>query len=288
LAPHIGPAREYLDILARVRSLKASGSLPVFAKRGRSMPARLLRAGFILGVKGTEVVLGNRPWLVKVPIPDLIAPRHRPQLRLVIKSVSSSGFARLFAAAWPDSRIVVILRHPCGQAASILRGIELGKARPPAPIGDVARSPEAERLGLALDPGAALSVPERLAWEWAFSNQRMLDDLSDLDRVKIIRYEDLAADPMALARQLFAFAGLSWDPQTEEFVTTSTMAEEEGSYYSVTRDPARAANRWRETLSAEDQRRVMAIAGRVPAGQMFLPPAADGPEDAATALAATD
>src|SRR5690349_13785638 len=42
--PHLARTREYLERLAEVRSLKAAGPLPVFAKDHRSTPARLLRA----------------------------------------------------------------------------------------------------------------------------------------------------------------------------------------------------------------------------------------------------
>ncbi|MGC2414134.1 MAG: sulfotransferase [Stellaceae bacterium] len=281
---HLGFVRNYLDGLARVRTLKAAGSLPVFAKRGRSALARFVRGGLILGMRVTESVIGNHEWLAQVPIPDLIASRYRHQTRIVIKSVSAEAYVRLFAEAWPESRIIVIVRHPCGQVASFIQGIRLGKFAPPDPLGEVSRSPEAERLRVKVEEPTALSTVEQLAWEWAFLNQRMLNDLSCLSRARIIKYEELAADPIGVARDLFAFADLSWNAQTESFIATSTMSDGGDRYYSLTRNPLHAANHWRDTLSIDDQQRIGAMACRVAVGRSFVQRSRDA-VDADEALA---
>jgi hypothetical protein len=234
-------------------------------------------------MRSIQAIIGEHEWLALVPIPDLAIRRHRP--RILIKSVNV-GRARLFAEAWPESRIILILRHPCGQIASFIRGIGLGKFPPLTPLDDMLCSPEAERLGLKLDPPTVLSVAEQLAWEWAFLNQRMLDDLAGMTRVKIIQYEQLAAEPVEVARDLFGFTDLSWNAETERFIAKSTISDGSDSYYGLARDPLQAANRWRETLPSGDQQRIMAMACRVAVGRFFAQrtPVAVDPGEAAALM----
>jgi hypothetical protein len=121
---HIETARTYLDQLAAARTLKTAGPLPVSAKRRRSLLGRAIRTGSILGVRGIEMVARGSDRVSRIQVPDLISG---PDPTIVIKSVSLLAYAQLFAKAWPQCRIIVIVRHPCGQVASFLRDIELGK-----------------------------------------------------------------------------------------------------------------------------------------------------------------
>jgi hypothetical protein len=281
---HLDTARAYLDVLTTARTLRTAGPLPVLAKNYRSSLARCVRTGLILGVRGLEMAARDSRRLSRITIPDLVSRKHSREARIVIKSVNLLLYIRLFARAWPQGRFVFIVRHPCGQVASIMRGLELGKFAPlpasepdkPAPVPHVetARSDEAERLGLRIDDLSALSSVEQAAWRWAFFNQKALQSIAGLNNVKLLVYEELAADPAGVARELFAFAGLAWDAQVERFIRDSTQRHET-RYYSVKRNPLQAANRWQTALSVEDQQRIAAIASRVPIGRAFSLPAPD-------------
>jgi len=267
---YIDTAREYLNILAALRTLKTAGPLPVFAKRHRSILGQAVRTGCILGARGLEMAGRNSQRLSRLPIPDLFSRRYRHEAKIVIKSVSLLSYARLFAKAWPKSRIVIIVRHPCGQVASFMRGIELGKFVA-MPYAETAKSEEAEQLGLRVEEYSSLSIAEQLAWQWAFSNERMLQNITGLNNIRLIGYEDLAAAPSRVAQDLFEFAGLSWSTRVEQFITNST--QHDGTrFYSLKRNPLQAANRWRETLSPDDQHRIAAMVSRVAIGQAFLTP----------------
>jgi hypothetical protein len=151
-----------------------------------------------------------------------------------------------------------------------MRGIELGKFVA-TPYAEAAKSEEAEQLGLKIEQYSSLSTAEQLAWQWAFSNEKMLRNITGLNNVTLIGYEDLAADPSGVARHLFEFAGLSWSTQVEQFIRSST--QHHGTrFYSLKRNPLQAANRWRETLSIDDQDRISAMASRVAIGRAFLAP----------------
>jgi hypothetical protein len=54
-------------------------------------------------------------------------------------------------------------------------------------------------------------------------------------------------------------------------VQESTTGPETNEYYRLTRNSLSAANRWRESLSAQDQEIILNIAARVPVGELFAP-----------------
>ena len=270
-------AKAWLTRLFAVRTLKSAGSLPLFRKDYQGRAAHYLRAAMIYGLHAANALPLKVQWPRRIAIPDLIArkPRNRPAL--VMKSVSSRGRALLFAEAFPKSRIVFILRHPCGQVSSTLRGIKGAKFERTGAFTAALATDEARSLGLTEERFAALTPVEQCAWHWAVLNQKALNELAGLgeSRVAIIRYEDACARPEAAAKELLAFAGLDWNEQTAVFVAQSTMAGDTDKYYGTSRNPLAAANRWRTTLSSEDQRRILDIAGRVPAGEMFRAIAAE-------------
>ena len=77
---------------------------------------------------------------------------------------------------------------------------------------------------------------EQLAWQWATLNQKMIDDLTGLCSVRIVRYEDLVADPASVVRELFVFAGLTWHPQTAGFILKSTTSNGIDRYYGCKKE----------------------------------------------------
>lgn len=251
-------ARSYLRQLIDTATLKTAGSLPIFAKRYQGAAASRLHAGIIYGLRGVELAGGRR--LVRdIPVPDLIDPARHPELRVVIKSVSSRGRARLFAEALPGSRIFFIVRDPWGQVASMLRGAALGMFEAPIPAGELLATEQAKRYGLTQARFDALPVVEQFAWNWAILNEKAIDDLVGIETVKVLRYHDLCEQPMREAKELLAFADLAWDAQTERFIERSTTFNGSDRYYQVFKNTAAAMNRWRDELPPEDQRRILAV-----------------------------
>jgi hypothetical protein len=265
---YLGSAREYLRELAGRGYLGVGEPLPFLPKSYRDPAAALLRKTVLYGFGALRHAVGVPVWLYRLPFPDFIRPGKRSSVRLVLKSIRL-GRARLYAEAWPKCRVVVIVRHPCGQVESQARGAVLGKYGLPGANVALARSPLAESIGLRVDALDQLSPIELMAWRWAFWNQVMLDDFGRTGRGRIVRYEDLAADPQRIARDLCRFAGLPWHPQTERFIEWSTSRDRSDRYFQVMRDPATAAGRWRNALPAEDQDRVLGMAGRAQVGALF-------------------
>ena len=251
-------AGDYVRALLDVTTLKTVGSLPLFAKRYRGAFARRAHAGMVYGLRGLEQA--GAPGLARqIAIPDLIDAARLPSLRLVLKSVSARGRARLYANALPGCRVIFIVRDPWGQVSSMMKGEASGKFEHPVPVSELLASEQACRYGLTAARFQALTAVERFAWNWAILNEKVIDDLNGHPAVKVLRYQDLCAEPMAEARALFDFAALPWHRQTEDFVARSTTATGPDRYYQVFKDTPAALNRWRSEMPRDDQRRILDV-----------------------------
>lgn len=252
-------AADYLRRLVDTRTLKTAGSLPVFPKSYYAPAVQGLRRGMIYALRAAEKFGGASQLVRNIPIPDLIDRARHPDLRVVMKSVSSRGRARLFAEALPGCKVIYIVRDPCGQVASMMRGAALGKFEDSIYPEELLYTEQAQRYGLTSERLRAMSRVEQLAWSWAILNEKAIDDLADLSTAKILRYQDLCVSPMEEARKLLAFTGLPWHRQTETFVAESTRSNAPDRYYQVFKNTQAAMNKWRTELEPEDQRRIIDI-----------------------------
>jgi hypothetical protein len=253
---YVDVARVYLRRLFETATLKTAGSLPMFSKRYQSAPAALARSVIIHALHAADLAKIFRRVAREVHIPDFIDLDRHPELRIVVKSVSSRGRARLFAEALPDARIIFILRDAWGQVASMQRGAAMNKFEEPVPVAELLDTEQAARYGLTQERFALLPQVEQFAWNWAILNEKAIDDLGGLDRVKILKYQDLCEHPLEQAKDLLRFAGLPWDDQTETFLRRSTTYGGPDRYYAVFRNTAAALFQWRQQLSDDDQRRI--------------------------------
>lgn len=157
------PARDYLQRLMRLRSFRAAGPLPYFAKSYRSAPFAMVRNATAFALSAAAKASGAPRRFQQIAIPDYVSARDAGRLRVVVKSVSADGRVGLFAEAMPESRILFLIRNPYGQIASRLRGIALGKMRmpvEPAGMDDLYGSIRRGRTAL----------PRRRCWQWSRSN----------------------------------------------------------------------------------------------------------------------
>ena len=116
---------------------------------------------------------------------------------------------------------------------------------------------------------AQLHPVERLAWIWVVFNEKAYDEIKLLPNCMPIRNEDICHNPVVMSRQLFGFCELAWSPQTEKFLAEST-ARNVDRYYSIVKNPAEAAQKWRKQLDPEDIERVMSVVSRTEIGQLYM------------------
>ncbi len=236
---------------ARDRSLRTVGKRPFFRKSFQPVGARALR---LLLASGSRMLGG-------LPIPDLAI---RPPGRLVVKSIAWAEGAVVLSRTMPDSRTIFILRHPCGQVASVMSGnrqrrFDLRTAGTDMPFDESRAAGFAAAMGVTEAAFQALPDAAKYAWSWRAFNEPAYAALASRPNVHVVLYEALCAQPETLARGVLRFAGLDWRPGVADFISRSTTRRWETGYYAVFRDAVAAADRWRTRMSAEDQQAVRTV-----------------------------
>lgn len=264
-AAQIEAAGKYVDGLLAARSPRATGTRPHFAKRYRGSMSDAGRRGVIYAAKALERA-GLRNQAQHIHVPDF-AEAGRPK-RLVVKSVSALGRAEAIIKARGDViHPILLVRHPCAYVASQLRGMALGVMEADAPPGPMLNTRAARRLGIGDKVAAAKEEVEKIAWNWLLMNAEASAAINALGGTTVF-YESLMQDPLSEAKRLFTTVDLFWAPETEAFLNRSW--KEDGSYYSVFRNPETSVNRWRTELSDDTIKRIGAITARDPIGERAL------------------
>lgn len=261
--------RDFAARLPRMQQTKVAASLPIFPKRYCSWPRFQLHKLSVAAAKVGAKALGEFPVF---PTTSSTLPRN---VRPVWKSIESTGRLGVVARALAPCHAIHILRHPCGYVASVLRGESqrrfegaIASSEDYGLLSRCVETPQGARHGLSLEALREMKPVERLAWRWTIFNEKAMDDCAGLSHCLALRYEDLCAKPREVARELFDFCGLPWHAQAEAFLGHST-AHDEARYYSITKDPLKSANKWREQLSAADAEAIMRVVERSAAGRMY-------------------
>jgi Sulfotransferase family len=243
------------------RCLRTATKRPFFAKSWQPAPARLLRTALAYALNAASRLPGPGTAFSRLPVPDLGAIGRA---RAVIKSVRWSDGAGTFARALPDSRTVLILRHPCGQVASVMRGtrqhrFDLREPGTDMPFDEAAARRRAAASGV--DPNAFQTLPDaaQYAWAWVAFNETAAEALAGLPNAHIVIYETLCAHAETEAQALFRFVGLAWHEQTAAFIAHSTSHGGPAGYYAVVRNSLAAAEHWRATMAPQDQAAVRGV-----------------------------
>ena len=262
--------RTLLAEMPQMRESKVVGKMPLFPKAYLSSPAFALKRAGILGAKAVGRVSSG------FPVPFLPRAERAGRGRIVWKSIESLGRLGAILEILDDAVAIHLMRHPCGYISSVLRGEAAHTFVDNRPSSDdyglmemLLSSVSAGKYGLTLDVLRELTPEERLAWRWVLINEKAIEDTAEGGRAKAVSYDALCRDPAGVGREMFDFVGLDWDAQTARFVAQST-ASEDSSYYSVFKDPLRAAMRWREELAPDAIKRIMTVVAKSPLGEAWF------------------
>ena len=261
--------RDFFDRLPYMNLTKVVASTPIFPKKYYS-PLRYQLFRFnVFAAKALAKIAGEQP------APSWIRKQDIPRIRVVWKSIESLGRLGVIERALQPCFGIHITRHPCGYVASVLRGESQQRF-----TSDTSASEDLELLAMCMNTAAAreyglsmemlraLHPVERLAWRWVLFNAKAMEDIAGEPNCMSLRYEDLCRDPVGVAKQLFEFTNLSWNNQTERFVSQST-AKDVGRYYSVVKDPMKAATKWKKELSASDIDRIYAVIAKTHLSELY-------------------
>jgi hypothetical protein len=99
-------------------------------------------------------------------------------------------------------------------------------------------------------------------WKWGVDLGRKFGHRLPSDRYIELRYEDLVADEIALASEIFEFLGLELHPEVEAFCRA--QREERTPFKGPTRDLSKGAtvSDWADTFSLEEQARSLELIGQ--------------------------
>jgi Sulfotransferase family len=209
----------------------------------------------------------------RMRVPDLV-DRRCSEPRLVWKSINSVGRLGALARLLPNARCILLMRHPCGQIASVLRGYVSGQIQGPPPsehfrVFEMLLDTDQARVhGLTMDALRAMHPVERMAWRWVLMLEKAVADTTGLANCRLLRYEDLCAAPVEGARELFGFTGLGWHSRTEEFIRASTDGESD-RYFGLHKNPGRSASKWQNELSQANARRIFDVVDQSPVGRLY-------------------
>jgi hypothetical protein len=165
--------------------------------------------------------------------------------------------------------LLPVVRNPFANIASHLQGVRLGQF---APVTDGDRERVRQLLVDHDDPSLAdyadaLDKLTALQFEtvrWRLQVEPLLAFAERYRRSHIVVYEDMCANPMRVTEKMFEFLGWRMKDSTREFIRASTSGErptrtDGDAYYSVYRDPRTSVHKWREQLTAAEQREIASV-----------------------------
>lgn len=186
------------------------------------------------------------------------------------------------AAKGLDARLFILRRHPGAVVASQLRGLRQGHLPPLDRVGWYEENQRACReLELRLSSILRMPIAELLAYQWLVQNMQFRAALAHLPHASLaMQFEDFCHDPEAKARELFAFLGWEFGPQTQAFIRQSTgggwhslhgWLAGRRRYATVFRRAETICEAWRNELTDYEQRRILNIAGALPHFNRYWP-----------------
>ncbi|HVT23745.1 MAG TPA: sulfotransferase [Rhizomicrobium sp.] len=254
----------YLSRLCGQRNLRAVGTRPIFRKAYHQSLQHHARMALIYLGKG----IGRQIPSIeeKISIPDF--SRLAASAPLVVKSVSALGRAEaLIEGACGSMKPILLLRNPCAVVQSFLDGIRIGAMGHPPRITHLFATRSARSLGVTGQPDPD-DLVDNLVWGWVLANAEAHAAVAKAGGI-VLQYEALAADPIGVSKKLFADLDLEWSKATSDYIAEASQSRD-GGYYSVSRDPNEAANRWRLKMDPEIFARVRDVACRSSIGRAYF------------------
>jgi hypothetical protein len=188
---------------------------------------------------------------------------------LVWKSIESVGRLGIIHESIKDCRSVLILRHPAGYIASVLRGESKEQFTDKKPSADdinflqlLLDSQSSKKFNLKIQDFEAMTDVERLAWRWVILYEHALDNFSPENNSYILKYEALCEHPAETTEDMFQQVGLEMGTQTHDFLQQSTEGNSDSSYYSVKKDPLMSAYNWKRQLTETQQQQILDVLKR--------------------------
>ncbi|OUR63168.1 hypothetical protein A9Q74_02890 [Colwellia sp. 39_35_sub15_T18] len=256
--------------LANERHSRCIGKLPLFDKNYRNVLQNKLQKLAVYGQKATEKA-GLKLFEKKMPV---FGELNRSTL--FWKSIESMGRATSLAANCPDSKFVILLRHPCAIYASVKRGLAKNKYSSSTPIyenwglfEELIKGEFAQKNNITIEKLKAMSIAQRMAWRWLMFIEDTEQQTKNLANCLVIKYEDICANPTEYYEKICSFYGLSFDEQIKEYISETTSHSND-DFYAINKDPLVASQKWKDELSREEIADITAVIENTASGKNYL------------------
>lgn len=165
-------------------------------------------------------------------------PQPREPRLMVLKD---PAFARITDACAEIGRVLIIIRSPFAVINSLNNHTDFGRDY----------------------------KVEGTAEYWAMVGTKHLAQAErEPERFRVVRYEDLVADPEEVGADLAAWAGMTWAQEQAWFVRDS-HARHDGGQFEVFKDPAVVAADWKHRLSEEVVDRISRTVAGTDPGRLY-------------------
>lgn len=259
-----------LELHAKVNQVS---KFPIFKKIHESDIHFQARKAYLTLLKVASRYFGNFSAHEMLP--------NRSDMTVLWKSIESLGRMPIMAQAIQglgiEAYFIHIIRHPCGQLNSTLRGQakqvftgNYNAAEDESLFKLLAGSSQAQLYELTANQFQQMNVEQRLTWRWALMNDFALRLMESKPNYLKVRYEDICQEPELTTKKLFTFCKLRWDEQTAHFLEMSTK-QDVSDYYSVIKNPLNSANAWRKKLSEQQINDIFAVSEKTLSGKLYLP-----------------
>ncbi|NMP33046.1 sulfotransferase [Thalassotalea sp. M1531] len=210
----------------------------------------------------------------KLNLPFFKKPIRKQSTPPVIVWKSIESLARIGAIQKHcDAMAVQILRHPCGNIASTLRGEKQRKFDSSIPVYEdwdlfdkLLKQSGETRFNLA--DLKAMPPEKRLAIRWGIMNDLALKQVNS-DKSIVLVYEDICRSPRSEVEALFEKLNLKLGKETIQFVVGSTEKEDE-AYYATNKKPLVAAYKWKDELTELQQKAIFETISLFSSGKYYL------------------
>jgi hypothetical protein len=187
-------------------------------------------------------------------------PSRLQQSYAILKINQSARIAAWLLKHRPQVPVIHIVRHPGGRLNSWIK--RFLSRQDEAQIDDrnkvrlrqvVAAAPE---WGNRFGDIEAMSVAESETWFWRYVTESIHQLGQGRNQYKLVIYEDLAADPLGVAREIYEFCGLPFTPEVEAIIRRGLGNSVWGKIQGT---PTTIAQAWRTKLDAREMDMVYRI-----------------------------
>ena len=260
---------QYVNKIFSIKTAKTCGKTPIFKKSYFHQPHYDIVKSSIYFTKATEK-LG-----IRIPVITPYKFYLNKSYPLIWKSVISLGRLPVLQKIIPNSKIIIILRHPCGQIASVMKGDRTKAFAQKRSISEnysllkmLTETKLAKREDLNIDRLKELTAIERLAWQWTLINDHALYSVLDNENSLLIKYDEFCYSPYESTEKIFKFINLEWNSQTEKFIKESTK-KSKSSYYSIYKNPKYSAQKWKNELTKNQIDKILSVSNKSKSGNLF-------------------